>query len=65
MHDGHRNRLKKRFIEEGLEHFEPHNALELLLFYSLPRQDTNEIAHRLLNAFGFPFPVCLTLLWRI
>ncbi len=52
MHDGHRSRLKKRFIEEGLDNFEPHNAIELLLFYSLPRQDTNEIAHNLLNAFG-------------
>ena len=32
--------------------FEPHNILELLLFYSIPRRDTNEIAHKLLNHFG-------------
>lgn len=29
-----------------------HNLLELLLFYSIPRKDTNEIAHRLIAAFG-------------
>ncbi len=29
-----------------------HNLLELLLFYSIPRKDTNEIAHRLINTFG-------------
>lgn len=52
MHDGHRGRLKKRFAQEGLDRFEPHNALELLLFYSIPRCDTNETAHMLLKAFG-------------
>ena len=52
MHDGHRNRLKRRFLEEGMEQFEPHNVLELLLFYSIPRQDTNETAHRLIDTFG-------------
>lgn len=52
MHDGHRERLKKRFREEGLDKFEAHNALELLLFFSIPRRDTNEIAHNLLNTFG-------------
>lgn len=51
IHDGHRNRLKKRFLENGLAGFEDHNILELLLFYSLPRSDTNEIAHNLLNEF--------------
>ena len=51
VHDGHRNRLKTRFISQGLSGFEDHNVLELLLFYSIPRSDTNEIAHRLLNQF--------------
>ena len=49
LHDGHRNRLKNRFLNEGLTNFEDHNVLELLLFYSIPRSDTNEIAHELLN----------------
>ncbi|MCD7858561.1 MAG: hypothetical protein LUH51_00075 [Firmicutes bacterium] len=52
VHDGHRKRLKARFQEEGLEHFDEINALELLLFYCIPRQDTNIIAHALLEQFG-------------
>ena len=52
VHDGHRERLKKRFIENGLDSFEDHLVLELLLFYVIPRKDTNELAHRLLNHFG-------------
>ena len=51
-HDGHRARLKQRFLEHGLDNFNDLNALELLLFYAIPRQDTNEIAHRLLDRFG-------------
>ncbi len=52
LHEGHRQRLKERFIKNGLEGFENHNILELLLFYSIPRNDTNEIGHKLLNTFG-------------
>ncbi len=52
IHGGHRQRLKKRFLEEGLEHFDEHQVLELLLFYCIPRQDTNPIAHALLEHFG-------------
>lgn len=51
IHDGHRKRLKQRFLQEGLESFEPHNILELLLFYAIPRQDTNVIAHELIKEF--------------
>ena len=52
LHDGHRERLRARFAEHGLESFNELNALELLLCYAIPRRDTNEIAHRLLDAFG-------------
>lgn len=52
VHEGHRQRLKNKFLENGFQGFEPHNILELLLFYSIPRKDTNEIAHNLLNHFG-------------
>lgn len=52
LHQGHRQRLRNRFMQEGLDHFEQHNMLELLLFYSIPQRDTNEVAHRLLNRFG-------------
>lgn len=51
IHDGHRQRLKSRFLAQGLNGFEDHNILELLLFYSIPRSDTNEIAHCLLQEF--------------
>ena len=50
-HSGHRERLKKRFRQEGLDHFAPHEVLELLLFYCIPRKNTNEIAHALLKRF--------------
>lgn len=51
-HQGHRERLKQRCLDEGLDNFCDHQVLELLLFYALPYQDTNELAHRLLEAFG-------------
>lgn len=52
MHKDHRSRVKNRFLTEGLDHFEPHNILELLLFYAIPQKDTNELAHTLINRFG-------------
>ena len=52
VHDGHRDRLRARFLEYGLDNFNDLNALELLLFYAIPRRDTNEIAHALLECFG-------------
>lgn len=51
IHDGHRERVKKRYREEGLDGFAPHQVLEMILFYCIPRQDTNPLAHRLLQAF--------------
>ncbi len=51
-HKNHRERLRKRFFETGFKGFAPHEVLELILFYSIPQQDTNEIAHRLINHFG-------------
>ena len=52
LHEGHRQRLKERFIKTGLADFEDHNILELLLFFSVPRSDTNELGHKLLKKFG-------------
>lgn len=51
-HDGHRQRLRARFVAEGLDDFTQEQVLELLLFYSIPRIDTNEIAHDLVAQFG-------------
>ena len=52
LHKGHRERMKERFDAHGLSAFSDVEALELLLFYAIPRCSTNEIAHRLLNRFG-------------
>ena len=52
LHDGHRQRKKQRFLQHGLDSFADHEVLELLLFYAIPRRDTNETAHRLLEHFG-------------
>ncbi len=51
-HAGHRNRMRKKFLEYGIEIFEPHEVLEILLFYCIPMKDTNETAHKLINRFG-------------
>ena len=58
VHDGHRKTVKKKFIENGLDVFEPHEALELYLFYAIPRKDTNPLAHRLLDKYGSIGAVC-------
>ena len=52
MHEGHRQRKKDLFAQHGLSAFADHEVLELLLFYAIPRRDTNELAHRLLKEFG-------------
>lgn len=52
MHENHRERMKQRFLTDGIDHFDAHNVLELLLFYSIPQRDTNEIAHALMERFG-------------
>lgn len=51
VHDGHREREKERFARHGLDSFSDVNVLELLLFFSVPRRDTNEAAHALLDRF--------------
>jgi DNA repair protein RadC len=51
-HAGHRERMRARFEKEGADHFDSHQLLEMYLFPALPRRDTNEIAHRLLERFG-------------
>ena len=52
LHEGHRNRMQSRYALGGADGLSDHNLLELLLFYSIPRVDTNETAHRLLETFG-------------
>lgn len=57
IHDGHRQRLKKQFRDSGLDNFYENQALELLLYYCIPRKDTNPIAHALLDRFGSLYQV--------
>jgi UPF0758 N-terminal len=52
LHTGHRGRLRERFLREGLDGFEDHQLLELLLFQAIPRHDTNPVAHSLMRRFG-------------
>ena len=51
-HAGHRGRMKKRYLEQGLDGFEDHEVLELLLYHAIPRVDVNPLAHALLDRFG-------------
>ncbi len=52
IHDNHRKRLREEFIKNGEDSFSDHKLLELLLFNSIPRIDTNPLAHRLTANFG-------------
>ncbi len=52
VHNDHRQRVKARYRKEGLDGFEEIHVLELLLFYAIPRKDTNVLAHSLLDRFG-------------
>jgi DNA repair protein RadC len=52
MAEGHRQRMRERFYNEGIDNFEPHEALEMLLYFSIPRKDTNDLAHKLIDRFG-------------
>lgn len=49
---GHRQRLKKRWQKVGIEGFEDHEILELLLSYALPRVDTKPLAKELIQSSG-------------
>ncbi len=52
IHEGHRKRVKEKYVEYGLDVFSDVEVLEFLLFFAVPRKDTNEIAHHLLDQFG-------------
>ena len=52
MHEGHRSRMRERFLKTEGEGFSPHELLEMLLFFVIPRSDTNPIARELMEQFG-------------
>lgn len=51
VHIGHRERMRERFQKKGLADFAPHEILELILYYCIPRRDTNVIGHALIKRF--------------
>lgn len=52
LHDGHRDRVREKIMKSGIASFPKHEVLEYLLFHVIPRKNTNEIAHELINTFG-------------
>lgn len=52
LHGGHRSRLYEKFISFGPDVFTDHELLEILLFFSIPRANTNDTAHKLIDKFG-------------
>lgn len=52
-HEGHRKRVLIDFLERGFgDSTPPHKIIEMLLFFSIPRKDTNDLAHELVDRFG-------------
>ncbi len=51
-HEGHRDRLRRRFSEQGSDALADYELLELLLFQAIPRRDTKPVAKELLRRFG-------------
>ena len=52
LHANHRARMQERVDRDGLDSLAEHEALEYLLFCLSRGQNTNELAHRLINHFG-------------
>ena len=52
MHEGHRNRMREKFLEQGLESLKDHEKIEMILFNSIKRKNTNEVGHALIDSFG-------------
>lgn len=52
IHEKHRERMFSKYMSASSDSFPDHELLEILLFYSRPRVNTNDIAHNLINKFG-------------
>lgn len=53
FHEGHRGRVRARIAADpDMQTFAPHELLEFILFHTVPRKDTNELAHLLIDKFG-------------
>lgn len=52
VHKDHRQRVRSRYLSEGISSMADHNIIEFLLFYAIPVKDTNGIAHELIEKFN-------------
>ncbi len=52
FNEGHRQRLRERFFNVGVNGFADHEILELLLTYSISRKDCKQISKNLLDKYG-------------
>ncbi len=52
IHKNHRQRMRAKVLRAGLDSLSDHEVLEVLLYYALPRRDTNTLAHQLLEHYG-------------
>ena len=52
IHSGHRSRVREKIMQGGFSNMHDHEFLEFLLFQSIPRGDTNPLAHKILDKFG-------------
>ncbi|MBQ2956068.1 MAG: hypothetical protein IJE08_06360 [Clostridia bacterium] len=51
-HAGHRARMRARYYQTGLNGFQPHEVIELILYAAIPKKDVNPLAHALIDRFG-------------
>ena len=51
IHAGHRERMRKRFLKDGINVFDDYQVLEFLMYYVYKRGDTNPLGHKLINEF--------------
>ncbi len=52
IHEKHRQRVYQEIEDGGIDHLPEHRVLEYMLFFSIPRGDTNPLAHALIEHFG-------------
>ncbi len=48
----HKQRMRERFVRDGLDGFHDYEVLELILSYSIVRKDTRSLAKSLIRRFG-------------
>ena len=51
-HEGHRQRMRDKYMRVGADNLETHELIEMLLYYCIPRRDTNGLAHEMLDHYG-------------